>query len=132
MAGSCRFAKKLLTYGYDMLIVERNINAPEYKPGLLDRPTEKRLPGEACKEMRDAQGGRDARARAFIELCSCRDLKPEDLPTLDVAHFSPTCASVSCASNDKHPRNEDNDFWGPPNDQMCIEYNLDRTRQEAT
>ena len=54
-------------------------------------------------------------------------LSPQDLPTLDYAHFSPNCKTVSNQSSGKHGRKKDNDvsnsYLGTTPDAM--EYNKD-------
>ena len=124
MAGSARLTKKCASYGAQVLCVESNINAPEYGE-FLPRPEmvgPKPEEGKMAKAMKQASNA-DVRSKVFLEICQCRDLDPAKLPTLDYAHFSPQCISVSDMG--KNLRNESNEWMGPETDQDCVEYNRD-------
>ena len=124
MSGSSRLAKKLIQYGADVLCVEREVDAPEYDGKSLVRPHGPSAPGTQAAAMREASmSASHAPAKAYLEVCQCRDLRPFELPTLDYAHFSPQCTSVSNAAGDAHKREEDDGFLG--SDECCREYNRD-------
>ena len=75
--------------------------------------------------MREARPGGQ---QTHLEICSCRDLLPSQLPTLDFGHFAPQCVSVSPQRNsmgEAYLRTEANNFLGPPGDRECEEYDLD-------
>ena len=123
-AGSGRLATQCCnSSGADVLIIERDCKAPDYND-VLTQPRVGAPPGEAAAQMRQAAA--NSKATVYFELCMCRDIKPEDLPTLDYAHFSPQCTSVSRAAGSAHPRKETDmpvAFLGY--DDCCKEYNSD-------
>jgi hypothetical protein len=123
-AGSGRLATQCCnSSGADVLIIERDCKAPDYND-VLTPPRVGAPPGEAAAQMRQAAA--NSMATVYFELCMCRDIKPEDLPTLDYAHFSPQCTSVSRAAGSAHPRKETDmpvAFLGY--DDCCKEYNSD-------
>ena len=123
-AGSGRLATQCCkSLGADVLIIERDHKAPDYNE-VLTEPRVGAQPGEAAAKMRQAAA--NAKATVYFDLCMCRDIKPEDLPTLDYAHFSPQCTSVSKAAGSAHPRKETDlpvAFLGY--DDCCKEYNSD-------
>ena len=134
MMGSGVLTRKMVSHGKaHVLGVERQVNAPEYDGTCLKRPptgAAKPEVGDALKAMRLALRKGEC-PQVFLEICQCRDLQPEDLPTLDFAHFSPQCTSVSRAAGSKHKRtasDPDGPFLGPKNDAVCREYNADRAR----
>ena len=98
MAGSCRLLKKLVKYGCDGLGVERDVNAPEYDGEILKRPTSAVAPppGTASRELREASkmSPKKKPAAAYLDICMCRDLRPEDLATFDYLHFAPQVAQA--------------------------------------
>ena len=102
--GSGRLTMAFKDYGVDALCIERDVKAPEYDGKYLVKPQGPPFPqpGDAVKAMRAAKTS--AEGKAFLELCSARDLRVVDLPTLDYIHFSPQCTSVTRAAGDKHLR----------------------------
>ena len=85
-----------LADGAAVLVVERNINAPEYDERHLVSPADrgpKPVPGDKAALIK--RGGRNLDPGCYLELCQCRDLDYRKLPNLDYAHFSPNCLSVS-------------------------------------
>jgi hypothetical protein len=123
-AGSGRLATQCCkSLGADVLIIERDHKAPDYND-VLTQPRVGAPPGEAAAQMRQAAA--NSKATVYFDRCMCRDIKPEDLPTLDYAHFSPQCTSVSRAAGSAHPRKETDipvAFLGY--DDCCKEYNSD-------
>ena len=94
MMGSGVFTKKMVAYGMDVLGIERDVSAPAYDGAALVRPAATVKPGEAAAMMREAHVSPDrSPARTYLEICQCRDILPEDLPTLDC---EPHSARASC------------------------------------
>ena len=77
--GSGRLTAKLVSYGADVLCVDRKIDAPEYDDKYLFRPSGPKVrEGDAARRMKEAR--MDEAPTAYLEICQCRDLRPEDLP----------------------------------------------------
>ena len=128
MGGSFRLLNKLCTaLGADGVGIERDVDAIEWQGTLAGlRPSSQSPPADAVAEMRaaDVRPGR-CPPRAYVQICSCRDLRPEQLPTLDYMHFSPECTSVSRCAGDAHPRTHANGYLGADDDECSKEYNRD-------
>ena len=127
MMGSGRLSKVFHNDGADVYAMEHDPKKPEYGDGLV-RPSERPTVGEVARQMRSASpSAPSAPPQLYLDLSACRSMRPRDLPTLDYAHFSPTCKSVSKCAGDAHKRTVDNGFLGPDGDKICIEYNMDLT-----
>jgi len=106
--GSGRLAMELgKTKGWSMSGVEREVSRPEYDDEYLIDP----------RKCSDREG------KIHLWICSLRDVRPQDLATVDFIHFSLNCQSVSNAAGGKHGRVEANEFFGTT--EAANEYNQD-------
>ena len=97
--GTARLAKAAMRRGFEMIALDRKIEALDYDEELLPR---------------------DSDAVWIKEL---RDVRPEAMPTLDYLHFSPSCNSTSLMAASHHERVESNDFQGTS--EACEWWNSD-------
>ena len=97
--GSARLAKAAIRRGFDMVTLDRNAQALEYDEDLLPRDS------------------------AAVWTKELRELRPEDMPTVDYFHCSPDCRSTSLMAASVHLRVQSNDFQG--NTAACEGWNAD-------
>ena len=104
--GSARLAKAAMRRGFEMITLDRDVDAPEYDDELLPR-------GSDSHWVRDL-----------------KELQPEELPTFHWLHFSPTCVSTTILAASRHQRTFSTDFQGKTaecqlwNDDMMTFYDI--------
>ena len=96
--GTARLAKAAMQRGFDMYTLDQDEEAPEYDELVV----------------------RDSDRHWVMKL---RDLRVEELPTLDYLHFSPKCVSTTLLAAPKHQRTAATDYQGTTTE--CVEWNAD-------